>query len=83
LQNTKRHDYLPFVEELIVGQGGRTTWQGYSGDSVRQKFTSKERDIETGLDYSINTAPLKKGILDSSLLTLGIVLNIVRPYSTG
>ncbi len=31
--------------------GGRTTAQGYTGDNVRQKFTSKERDIETGLDY--------------------------------
>ena len=27
------------------------TTQGYTGDSTRQKFTSKERDIETGLDY--------------------------------
>jgi RHS repeat-associated protein len=27
---------------------------GYSGDNVRQQFTQKERDIETGLDYSIN-----------------------------
>ena len=46
-----RHDYLPFGEELIAGQGGRTTAQGYSPDTVRQKFTQKERDIETGLDY--------------------------------
>jgi len=46
-----RHDYLPFGEELFAGTGGRTTGQGYTGDSVRQKFTSKERDIETGLDY--------------------------------
>jgi RHS repeat-associated protein len=51
LANTKRHDYLPFGEELIAGQGGRTTQQGYAADTVRQKFTSKERDIETGLDY--------------------------------
>jgi RHS repeat-associated protein len=53
LANTKRHDYLPFGEELIVGQGARTTVQGYTADSVRQKFTSKERDIETGLDYFV------------------------------
>jgi RHS repeat-associated protein len=46
-----RHDYLPFGEELFAGTGGRTTAQGYVGDSVRQKFTQKERDIETGLDY--------------------------------
>ncbi len=51
LASVKRHDYLPFGEELSAGTGGRTTTQGYSGDSVRQKFTQKERDIETGLDY--------------------------------
>lgn len=33
-------------------QGGRTTVQGYGmSDGVRQQFTSKERDNETGLDY--------------------------------
>ena len=47
-----RHDYLPFGEEVGAGVGGRTTAQGYSiNDGVRQKFTSKERDTETGLDY--------------------------------
>src|SRR5256884_5379746 len=52
LANTSRHDYLPFGEELYAGTGGRTTAQGYTAnDNVRQKFTSKERDIETGLDY--------------------------------
>lgn len=51
LANMKRHDYLPFGEELLAGVGGRTTSQGYSSDNVRQKFTEKERDIETGLDY--------------------------------
>lgn len=52
LSSVKRHDYLPFGEELYAGMGGRTASpQGYSGDSMRQKFTSKERDIETGLDY--------------------------------
>jgi RHS repeat-associated protein len=51
LANVKRHDYLPFGEELFAGVGGRTTQNGYSGDLVRQKFTSKERDNETGLDY--------------------------------
>jgi RHS repeat-associated protein len=44
-----RHDYLPFGEELSVG---RSTTPGYSTrDNVRQKFTSKERDNENGLDY--------------------------------
>jgi RHS repeat-associated protein len=47
-----RYDYLPFGEELIAGVGLRTTGLGYNGaDSTRQKFTSKERDPETGLDY--------------------------------
>jgi RHS repeat-associated protein len=52
LADVKRHDYLPFGEELSAGTGGRTTTQGYSAaDGVRQKFTQKERDNETGLDY--------------------------------
>jgi RHS repeat-associated protein len=52
LANVKRHDYLPFGEELFAPAGGRTTAMGYaSGDGVRQQFTSKERDFETGLDY--------------------------------
>ena len=47
-----RHDYFPFGEEIADGVGGRSTAQGYSQpDSVRQRFTSKERDDETGLDY--------------------------------
>src|SRR5713226_4392220 len=50
LANVSRHDYLPFGEELF-GQGLRIPALGYTGDSVRQKFTSKERDNETGLDY--------------------------------
>lgn len=33
-------------------QGGRTTAQGYGVyDGIRQQFTGKERDTETGLDY--------------------------------
>jgi RHS repeat-associated protein len=52
LANVKRHDYLPFGEELYAGTGGRTTSLGYTGsDGVRQQFTQKERDVETGLDY--------------------------------
>jgi RHS repeat-associated protein len=42
---------MPFGEE-IIGLGNRTSQQGYSvNDNVRQKFTQKERDNETGLDY--------------------------------
>lgn len=58
LSNVRRHDYLPFGEELTVGIGGtqstpaiRSTAMGYIADFVRQKFGSKERDAETGLDY--------------------------------
>jgi RHS repeat-associated protein len=50
--NVRRHDYLPFGEELIAGQGFRSSSLGYAGgDGVRQQFTQKERDFETGLDY--------------------------------
>ncbi len=52
LSGVKRHDYLPFGEELFAGTGGRATTQGYSGDSIRQQFTRYERDIETGLDFA-------------------------------
>ena len=51
LAGVKRHDYLPFGEELGL-ISGRTQAMGYSAiDNVRQRFTQKERDIETGLDY--------------------------------
>jgi RHS repeat-associated protein len=48
----RRHDYLPFGEELTAGVGGRTVQDGYAADHVRQKFTGYERDEETGLDYA-------------------------------
>ena len=52
LANVSRHDYLPFGEELFANTGGRTPQQGYTNsDDARQKFTQKERDNETGLDY--------------------------------
>jgi len=52
LAGVSRHDYLPFGEELYAGSGGRTAGQGYQGnDGIRQQFTQKERDSETGLDY--------------------------------
>jgi RHS repeat-associated protein len=54
--SVRRHDYLPFGEELTVGMGNgsiRTTGMGYppAVDCVRHRFGSKERDTETGLDY--------------------------------
>jgi RHS repeat-associated protein len=36
---------------MFAGAAIRSESNGYSGDSVRQKFGSKERDIETGLDF--------------------------------
>ena len=47
-----RHDYDPFGEEITSSVNGRSSIAGYSAiDSVRQKFTGKERDGELGLDY--------------------------------
>ena len=51
LANMKRHDYLPFGEELLPPTGGRTTAMGYASDGIRHQFTAKEWDVETGLDY--------------------------------
>jgi RHS repeat-associated protein len=53
LVGIKRRDYSPFGEELAASVGHRAA--GGSGyqvtDKPRQKFGSKERDTETGLDY--------------------------------
>ena len=47
-----RYDYLPFGEEIPSSVGGRSAVAGYGGgDSTKQKFTGKERDSESGLDY--------------------------------
>jgi RHS repeat-associated protein len=43
------HDYLPFGEEIQAGIGGRSAL--YDLADPKQKFTGKERDVETGLDY--------------------------------
>jgi RHS repeat-associated protein len=51
LNGVSRHDYLPFGEDLFAA--GRAPQLGYTeSDGVRQKFSSKERDYETGLDFS-------------------------------
>ena len=51
LENVKRHDYLPFGEDLTAGS--RSTTPGYgASDGVRQKFTGYERDVETELEYA-------------------------------
>ncbi len=52
LSGIKRHDYLPFGEE--IGVGGRTAQQGYVGDSNRFKFTGYERDNREYQMVSVN-----------------------------
>jgi RHS repeat-associated protein len=54
LAGVKRHDYLPFGEEIGAGTGGRTAAQGYEGDvdGNRKRWAQLERDDETGLDYA-------------------------------
>ena len=46
-----RHDYLPFGEEIQAGTFGRTADLGYGVDPTPRRFTGKERDPESGLDY--------------------------------
>ncbi len=49
-----QHDYLPFGEEIPLAYSGRAnlaSYQGGAADDVNQKFTGKERDSESGLDY--------------------------------
>lgn len=47
---TARHDYHPFGEEIISPQ--RSPALGYIDDSVRQKFTAYENDVETNLSFA-------------------------------
>lgn len=47
-----RHDYLPFGEELPADMGSRDGIPGYGASpSAPIRFTGKDRDTETGLDY--------------------------------
>ena len=48
-QQVKCSDYLPFGEEIPAGYGSRSSC--FNANDNRIKFTSKERDAETGLDY--------------------------------
>ncbi|MEZ5307058.1 MAG: RHS repeat-associated core domain-containing protein [Pyrinomonadaceae bacterium] len=48
-----RRDFLPFGAEIDAGTDERSTAQGYRGnDSINQKFTGYERDLETDLDFA-------------------------------
>jgi RHS repeat-associated protein len=46
-----RHDFLPFGEEIPMGQAGTSPAFAGTTDGLTQKFTGKERDAESGLDY--------------------------------
>ncbi len=46
-----RHDYLPFGEEISANTAGRGAEWGAGSDTIQHKFTGKEHDAETGLDY--------------------------------
>jgi YD repeat-containing protein len=52
-QPVKRYDYFPFGEEVPASFNSRSAVTGYgaSTDDIHQKFTSKERDNESGLDF--------------------------------
>ncbi|MFN8009048.1 MAG: ribonuclease domain-containing protein [Terriglobia bacterium] len=48
------HDYLPYGEEIDPSYGGRSGFPCYTStllDGPTQKFTGKERDTESNLDY--------------------------------
>ncbi len=48
----RRWDYTPFGWEINGSYGKRPQISGYvTSDGVQPKFTGKERDAETGLDY--------------------------------
>jgi RHS repeat-associated protein len=46
-----RHDYLPFGYEIQASDNAGRGIQFGAYDNVNQKFTGKERDSESGLDY--------------------------------
>lgn len=47
----ERHDFLPHGEEINPVYSNRAAVAGFGIDKTRQKFTGKERDVETGLDF--------------------------------
>jgi RHS repeat-associated protein len=83
----KRFDYLPFGEELLAGYGSRTTAMGYNDsnsvalpDKQTIKFTSKERDSETGLDYfGARYMSSAQGRFSSPDPVTGTLLHTVNP----
>ena len=50
----QQYDYLPFGQNITVTSGSPRSGDScysFSSTAVRQQFTSKERDAETGLDF--------------------------------
>ncbi len=49
-----RRDFLPFGEHLDADVGGRSSVTAYqpTNDNLRQKFTTYQRDDESGLDFA-------------------------------
>jgi len=75
--NIKRHDYLPFGEELWADTSGCTSLMGYvATDGVIQKFTSKERDVETSLGLFLARYYISS---QESLAVLIIYLELLYP----
>jgi RHS repeat-associated protein len=81
LAGVKRHDYLPFGEELYAGTGARTTGWGYTGDSTRQKFTGYEADGETGLNFAQARYQSSAQGRFTSVDPLGKSANVLTPQS--
>jgi RHS repeat-associated protein len=81
LASVRRHDYLPFGEEVYAGTGGRTTGQGYMGDSTRQKFTGYEYDAETGLNFAQARYQSSVQGRFTSVDPLGASANVATPQS--
>jgi len=54
LAGIRRHDYLPFGEELVASTGAQRSGVGYEppASNVKQRFDAYERDNETGLDFA-------------------------------
>ncbi len=54
--SVRRSDYMPYGEELLAGDSGRTPAQGYGGPGEpgkpRQRFTGYEREDDIDVDFA-------------------------------
>ncbi len=73
LANLKRHDYLPFGEELFAPAGGRSVANGYaSGDGVRPQFTG-QRNGMLKQDWITSTRDITGARRDGSPVPIRLV----------